>query len=101
MVQCLTPDLIADQFATGSVRQSVSQTDKAESEMESKVRVPLSCPLACHLPADVIDMAERPNGIMAMAVISWAKWAHVGHIGLYWSALDQDDSFQQNAVHGN
>lgn len=58
MVQCLKSDLIVDQFAAGSVRQSVNQTDKAESEMESKVSVPLSCPLACHLLADVIDMAE-------------------------------------------
>lgn len=97
MVQCLKSDLIA----AGSVSQSVSQSDKAESEMESEVRVPLSCPLACHLLADVIDMAEKPNGIMATAVISWAKWAHVGRVGPYWSALDQKDSFQQTALHGN
>lgn len=73
MVHCLKSDLIADQFAAGSVRQSVNQSDKAQSEMESKVSVPVSCPLACHLPADVIDMAEKPNGIVAMAVISRAK----------------------------
>lgn len=98
MVQCLKSDLIADQFASGSVSQSVIQTDKAESVMES---VPLSCPLACHLLADVIDMAEKPNGIVATAVISRAKWAHVGRIGPYWSTLDQEDSFQQTALHGN
>lgn len=69
--------------------------------MESKVSVPVSCPLVCHVPADVIDMAEKPKGIMATAVISRAKWAHVGHVGPYWSALDQKDSFQQTALHGN
>lgn len=41
--------------------------------MERKVSVPLSCPLACHPSADVIDMAEKLNGIMATAVISRAK----------------------------
>lgn len=41
--------------------------------MESKVSVPLSCPLAYHLPADVINTAEKPNGIMAGPVISPAK----------------------------
>lgn len=90
---------MSDQFAAGSVSQSfgqsVNRTDKAESEMESKVSVPFSCPLACHLSADVIDMAEKFNGIMATAVISRAKWAHVGCIGPYWSALDQKDSFRQ------
>lgn len=101
MVRRLKSDLIADHFAAGSVSQSVNQTDKTESEMESKVSVPLSCPLACHLPADVIDMAEKPNGIMATVVISRAKWAHVGRIGPCWSALDQNDSFQQTALHGN
>lgn len=69
--------------------------------MESKAIVPSSCPLACHLPADVIDMAEKPNGIMAAAVISRAKCAHVAHVGPYRSALDQKDSFQQTALHGN
>lgn len=58
MVHCHKSDLKTDQFAAGSVRQSVNQTAKANSEMESKVNVPLSCPLACYLPADVIDMAE-------------------------------------------
>lgn len=65
--------------------------------MESKVSVPLSCPLACQLLADLIDMAEKPNGIMATAVISQAKWAHVAHVGPYCSALDQKDRFQQTA----
>lgn len=46
--------------------------------MESKASVPSSCPLACRLPADVIDMAEESNGIVATAVISRAKWARVG-----------------------
>lgn len=69
--------------------------------MESKVSVPLSCPLACHLAADVIDTAEKPNGIMAAPVISPAKWTHVGPVGPYQNALDQKDSFQQIAVDGN
>lgn len=84
-----------------SVSRSVNQTDKAASQMESKASVPMSCPLACHLLADVIDMAEKPNGIVATAVISRAKWAHVGPVGPYWSALDQKDSSQQTALHGN
>lgn len=65
--------------------------------MERKVSVPLSC----HPSADVIDMAEELNGTVATAVISRAKWAHVAHISPYSSALDQKDSFQQTAVHGN
>lgn len=69
--------------------------------MERKVSVPLSCPSAWHPSADVIDMAEELNGTVAPAVISRAKWAHVAHIGPYWSALDQKDSFQQTALHGN
>lgn len=81
--------------------RSVNHIDKALSEMESKVSVPLSCPLAYHLPADVIDMAEKPNGIMAAPVISPAKWTHVGAVGRYRTALDQKDSFQQIAVDGN
>lgn len=79
--------------------QSVNQIDK--SEMESKVRVPSSCPLACHPPADVIDMTKKPDGIVATAVISRAKWAHVGSFCRYRSALDQKDSFQQTALHGS
>lgn len=78
---CLKSDLVADQSAPGKVRQSVNQTDKAESKLERKVSAPSSCPLACHLLADVIDMAEKPNGVMATTVISCAKWARV--IGMH------------------
>lgn len=66
--------------------------------MESEVSV---SPSFCHLQADVIDMAERPNGIVATPVISRAKWAHVGRVGPDRSALDQKYSFQQTALHGN
>lgn len=69
--------------------------------MERNVSVPLSCPSACHPSAVVIDMEEEPNGTVATAVISRAKWAHVAHISPYWSALDQKDSFQQTPLHGN
>lgn len=41
--------------------------------MDCKVSVPLSRPLACHLPPDVVDKAEKPNGIVATVVISRAK----------------------------
>lgn len=50
--------------------------------MESKVSVPLSCPLAYHLPADVINTAEKPNGIMAAPVIS-PMWAPSVPIGMH------------------
>lgn len=66
----LKSDLDANQFAA-ALTQSANQTDK--SEMESKVRVPSSCPLACQLPADVIDMTKKPDGIVATVVISRAK----------------------------
>lgn len=104
MLHGLKCDLIAGQFASGSASQSLSQSDKAERWMESEVCVP---PRPCLVPwlvispADVIDMAEKPNGVMAAAVISWAKWAHVGRVAPRWSALDQKDSFQQTALHGN
>lgn len=104
MVPGLKCDLIAGQFASGSLSQSVGQSDKAERRMESEVcprQTPRLVPWLVICWADVIDMAETPNGIMAAAVISWAKWAHVGRVGPRWSALDQKDSFQQTALHGN
>lgn len=41
--------------------------------MESKVSVPFVLSLGVSLPADVIDMAEKPNGIMVTALIIPAK----------------------------
>lgn len=83
--------------------QSVSQSDAIKLRVKWKVKWMSPC-LVPWLVICRPMWSTWQRSLMddvATAVISQAKWAHVGHAGPYWTALDQKDSFQQTALHGS